>query len=195
MKANGNGNLQKFYGHLAARERMAALIEAIARGDTQEADALTDSAPHKTYEIPHHRREVEAIIGLTLSYAINQLTTGLRLMVLVAWSKPDADGTEVDEEAFDAARTYAFKASELAYAWEDLCKELGIAERTVTKLTDAQDEIETILAVARTIVPTPEQAAAIWKAKWGIHEVPTREARLITLRNTYNEIALRRKPF
>jgi hypothetical protein len=191
MKSNGNGNghLQKFYGALTPRERAAALFEAYARKDEAEADALTDSAPRKEYEIVHHANEIHALMMLIYAYTANQLSAGLRMTTLFLWARKDED--EDADDGIEAARMSAYGIMERLAAWEALCKNIGVSTSAALFVTELEEDLKMLCTVAKTIAPDREEAAEIWTERGTKAEMPTRENILKVYTDAYEGIAHR----
>ncbi|RIK24517.1 MAG: hypothetical protein DCC52_12385, partial [Chloroflexi bacterium] len=149
-----NGTLQKHYDKLAARERMALLLGAIARGDDRERAALLESAPRVLYRLPHHHN---AFIGFTFAqmmYLIHQLHRAWTMATM-------AHLANTNDDAWRGAGIAAYALCVQADAWRAFCGELGIDENAmIAGFAEALQSLAFAERIARVFAFTFEETRA-----------------------------------
>jgi len=149
--------IQKHYHKLVPRERLALIIEAVARGDDAERETLIDSAPMLMYRMPDYHGEADAFNLVCLLYLTKQLDVAyLQATILHAEPKDQAK----QERFYNAACISAYVICTRADAWRAFCEGLGIDADTALKGLPGADSLAMAENFARTIAYTAEEAQA-----------------------------------
>ena len=145
---NGLANL---YDRLDAKERTAACVAAMIRGDDLETQRLNATAPQQTERRLHHLNRVQAVWNIAATVRIEQLTTLANLwhaQARLAWveDKAEADGVVDDLVSNDLAREVrlwrafvdvcCWRLSIQQTAWGIVCERLGIAPEFLNEFGD-----------------------------------------------------------
>ena len=145
---NGVANL---YDRLDAKERTAACVAAMFRGDDLETQRLNATAPLKTERRLHHLDRVQAVWNIAATVRIEQLTTLANLwhaQARLAWAADTAetDGAADDPVPDDLAREVrlwrvfvdvaTWKLSQQRAAWSIVCERLAIPPEFLDQFGD-----------------------------------------------------------
>jgi len=68
-------DLARQYDKLSARERLALLLAAEARGDRHEFNRLMETAPRKNYSVPHHAPLLDTFLDVSKLHFMQLLDT------------------------------------------------------------------------------------------------------------------------
>ncbi len=148
--------LQRQYDKLTARERLALLLAADARGDEREHRALLDAAPTALYRLPHHWQLFDTLQLLALSYLVNQLDRAWAIGTLAHISD---DVSPTSDRAWRAARIAAYVFCVQADAWRAFCGELEIDPNAlIVEFADALFSLEFAERIAREFAFTFDEA-------------------------------------
>lgn len=176
-----NGTLQKHYGKLTPRERLALIVAASARGDETERRALIDSAPRLTYRLPDYSEMYDVLQLLALSYLVNQLNRAWNMSTLGHLG-------ESNNAPYRGARIAAYVFCVQADAWRAFCGEIGIDPNAMTAgFEDALFSLEFAEKIAREFAYTFDEAQAEMEKDFGADaNVITVERALSDLRALFN---------
>jgi hypothetical protein len=122
--------IRKNYDKLTAKERFAAIMAAVARGDGQEQKALVQSAPRKQWSIATTYGLSEAFRFLSMWHVMNQLGYAATYLYLLGV------GDEFGDKSFNFCDTLARlerRILEGREAWHAICQEYGIDSETMLK--------------------------------------------------------------
>lgn len=180
----GAKTLQRRYDKLTPRERIALMLDSIARGDDRERAALLSSAPRVLYRLPHHHNAFIGFTYLQMSYLIHQLN---RAWTIATLAHIGIDGGEAWRGACIAAYVFCVQAD----AWRAFCGELGIDAQAAFKgFDDASASLDFSEKIARAFAFTFEETRAeIVKTFGDDADVITVERALNDLRAVFNDYA------
>lgn len=169
--------IRKHYHKLSARERLALLIAAVARGDEAERHALLDSAPRLTFTLPHTYPLMRGFTRLAQWHIASQLEIAWIMATLAHFD---------DDQSFHAALFAAYRFCIQADAWRAFCNEMGVhPEEALRDLPGAGLSLDFAEALARPMSLTRDEAEAYFKKQFGDEaRFQTVESLTATLRET-----------
>lgn len=129
MTINMN-TIQKHYDKLTARERFALIVQAAARDDIRDEDALVDSAPKINFEFPHTHGLTMGFRQLVKMHMIQQLGRSATFFMLVGFNDDEHvfKTTNQGEPVMigDAIELTAMRFMEGLEAFAVICKEYNV---------------------------------------------------------------------
>jgi hypothetical protein len=177
---NTNG-VARHYDALRIRERVALLTAAMARGDKREAQRLSDTAPMKLYEVPHHSHRMVAFTCLALSHRIELLDLAALLLRMAAMTDvADATGFPDQAERMNAAAEFiGFKFKVERDGWRLFCERIGAHPDAYAGCTAGADTLAAAGRLAEGWAHTAEEATAYVREKFDadLAPVPTAEGK------------------
>ena len=128
--------LRKNYDKLNSKERFAAIMAASSRDDEQEYKALLQSAPHKSFSLPHTWGLSEAFQFLSNWHVMNQLGCAVTLFFCMFLDKDKDIGDELEliQRCILTERE----------AWRTICKENGLDADAMLKAYPFIEAIELV---------------------------------------------------
>lgn len=128
--------VNKLYSKLTPHEQAALVIEAAARLDESEADAIMEQVERKHYIATHadYTRRIHALTALVGQYGIEYWKT--RALMLAACEYADQGNQQADE----AALQFLAKAVALESAIVEVCKRLKVDVKAIKKMAGCPDE-------------------------------------------------------
>lgn len=133
MKKN-ESNMRKHYSTLDIQERVSAIMAAFGRGDTDELNALVDSAPRVTLQAPDCGRRLQRLMWIAGFHRSNVLT-GLALFLL----SPRAESADDDSSKLSRILAIALARQQ---AFQDFCAEQGIDSAVLSKHLSGEEVME-----------------------------------------------------
>jgi hypothetical protein len=191
-----SNNLNKLYDQLSARERLALLVAASARGDAVDRQRLQSSAPRLRLEAPHHYGLATALIEAADFHLLSLLELAASYWQwwgLWGWhgqsrqSKtvqvPGGAGEAVNASARDTegfrlycmVRYQAFLFLTHVEGWKQFCCELSIDPVMLLECLPGWDMVTRTEVQAREQAFTPEEAAMFLLSETPLAEEPAAE--------------------
>lgn len=145
--------VNKLYSKLTPYEQAALVIEAAARLDEAEADAILAQVERKHYLSPHsdYTRRIHALTALIGQYGIEYWKN--RALALVACEYADQGHQEVEATALQ----FLAKAVALETAIFEVCKRLKVDVKAIKKMAGCPDEDAKPSELAKTNQELVEQ--------------------------------------
>ena len=121
--------LRKNYDKLNPKERFAAIVAAASRNDEQEREALLQSAPRKSFSVPHTWGLSDAFQFLSMWHAMNQLGYAVFFYFLLQMGDVDEREIQIEGKAIRFSDGFLLaqqRVLEGCEAWRQICKEYGV---------------------------------------------------------------------
>jgi chromosome condensin MukBEF ATPase and DNA-binding subunit MukB len=128
--------VNKLYSKLTPHEQAALVIEAAARLDENEADAIMAQVERKHYISTHadYTRRIHALTSLIGQYGIKYWQ--IRTLMLLACEYADQDNQQAEATALQ----FLAKAVALEAAMVEVCKRLKVDIKAIKKMAGCPDE-------------------------------------------------------
>jgi hypothetical protein len=128
--------VNKLYSKLTPHEQAALVIEAVARLDGSEADAIMEQVERKHYRSIHadYTRRIHALTALIGQYGIEYWKNRALMLLAVTYAE---DGHEAAETS---AMLFLAKVVALEAALIEVCNQLRVDVMAIKKMVGCLDE-------------------------------------------------------
>jgi hypothetical protein len=156
MNANG---LARHYGCLRPEERLPLLLAAILRGDEQETDRLSNTAPRVQYRVPDDyplANAFRAVGYLHLAEVLAEATDYLLALSCFTHAKDPA----IAKKVYGLARLNAYRLLTSMDGWRIFCEEMHVDLVACLGEGSRGDTLQTVAGLAAHHAFTPEEGDA-----------------------------------
>ncbi len=164
--------IAKHYACLTPWERFACVVAANVRGDNAERDRLVQSAPKKTYQLPHYFGLTDAMEIVGPYHLLEVLDSVVAFHI--ASGRLARDGylgaTEPESRTTDwwpSMKLAAYVVTVRIDGWRQFCTQLGIDPEIALEPLPGYKKVKLTEKLIRQLAFTPEQATAWLQEKVG----------------------------